>query len=64
MENKRYIAAAILGIIGFMLMLGAVGSMEFGEISEREALIRAGIGMAFLLAAVPVSGDYKKENRP
>lgn len=58
--NKRYIAAVILGVIGFMLMLGAVGSMEYGEIGEREAIIRAGIGIALALAAAPVSGDLER----
>ena len=61
--NKRYIAAVILGIIGFLLMLGAVGSMEFGEISEREAMIRGIIGMAILLVSAPVSGDFERGER-
>ena len=60
--NRRYIAAVILGTIGFLLLLGAVGSMEYGEIGEREAMIRGIIGMALLLVSAPVSGDMEKKN--
>lgn len=59
--NKRYIAAVILGTIGFLFLLGAVGSLEFGEIGEREAMVRGIIGMALLLVSAPVSGDIKRD---
>ena len=62
--NKRYLLAAVLVTIGFLLMVGAVGSLECGEIGIGEAFARAGAGFAMMVAAAPVSGDLQKKNRP
>lgn len=61
--NKRYILAAVLGFIGFLLMIGAVGSLEHGSIGYGETFARAGAGIALILAAVPVSGDLERGER-
>lgn len=58
--NKRYIIAAVLVTIGFLLIVGAVGSSEFGEIGIGEMFARAGAGVAVIAAAVPVSGSLKR----
>lgn len=56
--NKRQIIAAIMAVIGTLLLFGAVGSVEFGGvISAGEFIARAAIGIALIGAAVPVSGD-------
>ncbi|HCD70887.1 MAG TPA: hypothetical protein DEQ68_09715 [Ruminococcaceae bacterium] len=68
--NKRYIIAAILGILGFLTIAGAVGSMEFDDKDFGDVFVNILVGIALLFAAVPVSGDMnrnnddEKENRP
>lgn len=64
--NKRSIIAAVLATIGFLLIVGAVGSSEFGEIGIGEMFVRAGAGVALIAVAVPVSGNLprQKKNRP
>lgn len=61
--NKRYIIAAILGILGFLTIAGAVGSMEFDNLSGKDVFVNILVGIALLFAAVPVSGDLKREKR-
>lgn len=61
--NKRYLLAAVLVTIGFLLMIGAVGSLECGYIGIGETFARAGAGFAMIAAAAPVSGDLKREKR-
>ena len=61
--NKRYLLAAVLVTIGFLLMVGAVGSLECGNIGIGETFARAGAGFAMMVAAAPVSGDLKREKR-
>lgn len=58
--DKRYIISAVLTMVGLLLMIGAVGSLECDQISIGQALIRGGIGCVMAFAAVPVSGDIKK----
>lgn len=60
MMNKRYIIAAILGILGFLTIAGAVGSMEFDNLSGKDVFVNILVGIALLFAAVPVSGDLKR----
>lgn len=60
MMNKRYIIAAIFGILGFMLFAGAVGSMEFDDKDFGDVFVNILIGVALLVASVPVSGDLKR----
>ena len=62
----REITAAILFALGFLLILGAVGQAEYSYIWADEFNVRAGIGIALMAAALPVSGDIelpKKKNR-
>lgn len=61
--NKRYLLAAVLVTIGFLLMIGAVGSLECGNIGIGETFARAGAGFAMMVAAAPMSGDLQKKNR-
>lgn len=58
--NKRYIVAAIFGILGFLLFAGAVGSMEFDDKGFGDVFVNILIGAALLAASVPVSGDLKR----
>lgn len=58
--NKRSIIAAVLATIGFLLIVGAVGSSEFGEIGIGEMFVRVGAGVALIAVAVPVSGNLKR----
>ncbi|HCF83574.1 MAG TPA: hypothetical protein DER68_06635 [Ruminococcaceae bacterium] len=60
MMNKRYIIAAIFGILGFLLFAGAVGSMEFDDKGFGDVFVNILIGAALLAASVPVSGDLKR----
>ena len=57
--NKRYIIAAIFGILGFMLFAGAVGSMEFDDKGFGDVFVNIFIGAVLLVASVPISGDLK-----
>lgn len=63
--NKRYLLAAVLFTIGFLLLIGAVGSLECGEIGYKETFVRCSIGMVLIFAAFPVSGNlpFQKKNR-
>lgn len=65
MINKRSIIAAVLVTIGFLLIVGAVGSLEFCEIGYKDFFARAGAGVAVIAVAVPVSGSLplQKKNR-
>lgn len=58
--NKRSIIAAVLVTIGVLLIVGAVGSLEFCEIGYKEFFARAGAGVAVIAVAVPVSGSLKR----
>lgn len=60
--NKRYLLAAVLVTIGFLMAFGAVGSLECGEIGIGETFARAGVGFTLVVAAAPVSGDLKKKS--
>ena len=65
--------AFVMGVIGFVLLLGTVGEYEFsGFMESSEFLMRTGIGLALLFGSIPVSGDLdelleqiseKKKNR-
>lgn len=58
--NKRYLLAAVLVTIGLLTMIGAVGSLECGNIGIGETFARASAGFAMIVAAAPVSGDLKR----
>ena len=59
--TKREIVAAVLFIIGFILMFGAVGQMEFEKAVDYSSFwLRAGIGIALCAIAVPISGDIER----
>ena len=61
--NKRSIIAAVLVTIGFLLIVGAVGSMDYGCIGVKEALVRSAIGAGLIGIATLVNGDLKREKR-
>lgn len=60
MMNKRYIIAAVLMLLGFLTIAGAVGGNERGTIGLQETLIRGTVGAALIAASVPISGDLKR----
>ncbi|MDE7193248.1 MAG: hypothetical protein K2O14_04685 [Oscillospiraceae bacterium] len=59
--TKRELISAILLGLGFIVCLGTVGDADFNGMWATEYYIRAGIGMALCLAAVPVSGDIPRK---
>lgn len=64
--TKREIAAAIIGAIGFLICLSAVGQAEYDGIFVEEFALRSVIGILLMFASVPLSGDVdngKKKNR-
>lgn len=58
--NKRSIIAAVLVTIGFLLIVGAVGSMDYGSIGVKEALVRSAIGAGLIGIATLVNGVLKR----
>ena len=68
--NKRYIAAGIVGTIGFLLMISAVSLADFGELPIGDFAARSVFGILLMAASLPISGDIsaddyarKKKNR-
>lgn len=63
--TKREIAAGIVGAIGFLVCLSAVGQAEYDGIFIEEFAARSVIGILLMFASVPLSGDIdgKKKNR-
>lgn len=62
--TKREIAAGIVGAIGFLVCLSAVGQAEFDGIYVEEFAARSVVGILLMFAAVPLSGDIdEKKNR-
>lgn len=71
-QDKRYIAAFVLGMVGFIVILGAVGGLEYGDFTFGQATARGIVGLLIMAAGIPVSGDLpellddlseKKKNR-
>ena len=60
--NKRYIAAGIVGAIGFLITIGSVGSADFGDISIGEFAARSIIGILLMAASLPISGDISADD--
>lgn len=56
----RQIIAAIIFIVGFLLIVGAVGQGEFSSIEAGEFWTRVGIGFALMIASFPVSGEIER----
>lgn len=61
MTKRQIIAAALLGL-GFIVCLGTIGDADFNGMWADEYYIRARIGMALCLAAIPVSGDFTADD--
>ena len=63
--SKREIAAGIVGAIGFLVCLSAVGQAEFDGIFVEEFALRSAVGILLMFVSVPLSGDIdgKKKNR-
>ncbi len=59
--TKRQIISAILLGLGIIVCLGTIGDADFNGMWADEYYIRAGIGMALCLAAIPVSGDVPRK---
>lgn len=52
--GKRQIAAFIIGTIGFLLIAGAFGDVEFSTIMASEFHIKSVIGLLMMFAALPL----------
>ena len=59
--TKRQIISAILLGLGIIVCLGTIGDADFNGMWADEYYTRAGIGIALLFAAVPVSGDIPRK---
>ena len=65
-QDKRYLAAFALGMVGFIIILGAVGGLECDSITYGQAIARGIVGLLIMAAGIPVSGDLptgKRKNR-
>ncbi len=60
MTKREKVAAALLGL-GMLVCMGTVGDADLNGMWADEYYIRAGIGMALCLAAIPVSGDVPRK---
>ena len=56
-QYKRYLAAFVLGMVGFIIILGAVGGLEYGDFTYGQAIARGIVGLLIMAAGIPVSGD-------
>ena len=56
-QDIRYMIAFALGIIGFMVALGSVGGLEYGDLTYGQAIAQGVVGLLIMAAAVPASGD-------
>ena len=65
-QDKRYLAAFTLGMVGFIIILGAVGGLECDDFTFGQAIARSVVGLLIMAAGVPVSGDLpsKRKHRP
>ncbi len=59
--TKREIAAAALLGLGMLVRMGTIGDADLNGMWANEYYIRAGIGIALCLAAIPVSGDVPRK---
>ncbi len=59
--TKREIAAAALLGLGMLVRMGTIGDADLNGMWANEYYIRAGIGIALCLAAIPVSGDVSRK---
>ncbi len=65
-QDIRYTIAAVLFLVGFLLIVGAVGGLECDDFTYGQAAVRAAIGALIMTAGIPVSGDLptgKRKNR-
>lgn len=60
--NKRYMAAGIVGTIGFLLMISAVSLADFGGITVGDFAARSVIGILLMAASLPISGDISADD--
>ena len=63
-QDKRYLAAFALGMVGFIIILGAVGGLECDDFTYGQAAVRAAIGVLIMAAGIPVSGDMDELFKP
>lgn len=57
--KTRHIVATILFFVGFLLLMGAVGSMEIEGLSFGEFWIRTTVGGLMIGSSIPVAGEIK-----
>ena len=60
MTTRELIAVVLLGL-GMLVCMGTIGDADLNGMWADEYYIRAGIGMALCLAAIPVSGDVPRK---
>lgn len=60
MMNKRSIIAAVLMVLGLILTAGAVSGSEYGDLSFKDSFVYGIVGVALLVASVPISGNLKR----
>ncbi len=62
MKHKiRDILSGIMLLAGLLLMAGAVGALECGDISVKDSIVTGLIGAGTALLAAPVSSEFGKE---
>lgn len=55
--SVRQIIACVIFVIGFLLVVGAVGEAEFDYILASDFWIRSISGLVLIAASIPVSGE-------
>lgn len=60
--NKRYIAAGVIGAIGFLICLSAVSQAEFDGIFVEEFAARSVVGILLMAVSLPISGDITADD--
>lgn len=65
--TKREVIAAVMFVLGMLVCIGAMGTLDFGGFDTISmdklhwATIRGIIGLALMGVAIPMSGDCREE---
>ena len=58
-QTARNGIAVAMFLIGFLLLFGAMGTLDFGgTMSGTEFLLRTGGGLLLMIAAFPTAGEF------